>query len=166
MPDPIRNLGLFVRYARLWREARRHVRLASKTVSRHASELERLRKDKDREIRRQGELIAALQTKIELVQRESVDRIFEMQKLIGSSYILRDTDDRIQSLRYQPFDEARRDEKAKQGIYHTLDADHQNAYDAEYESHVQRGTANGLDRATIDRVWRQHEGEIVATITG
>lgn len=165
MAEFIRKFGLFARYASVWRGNRRLRRRIGMLESAHRRELAARDAEAKREIDRRDEQLAALQTKLEIVQRESVDRVFEAFRLIGTSYATREADEKIQRLRYEKFDEVRR-EANKNRLYDSLGPEHRQAYDAEYEAHVRMGEAQGYDKATIERVWREQEGSIVESLTG
>lgn len=153
---------LFQRYIRLWAKYRRQRRALDKVDATIAV----INARHDRELRRRDEMIAAQQTKIEVLQRETVDRVLESMKLIGTSYATREADERIQETRYRPIDRAKRANPNKSTLYNELSSDAQLSYDDEYESHVNIGRAQGLDDATIARAWRENEQKIVEAIDG
>lgn len=104
------------------------------------------------------------------MQTQSVDRLFEMQRLIGIGHHLREVDDKIHALRFQPFEDAKRADQTNESVRipgslrATLPEDQRTAYDMEYQAHVNRGLADGHDRATIERVWKQYEPAITQSL--
>jgi hypothetical protein len=126
-----------------------------------AVQLNALRTSKDREIFRLNELVQAYQTKLEITQRESFDRILETFKTIGISHTTREADEKIQTLRYQPYEEAR---KQNQSPYEQLTPEIKAVYDEMYENHRQMGVNSGFSESEIDRIWKENEENILADI--
>lgn len=168
---PMRSLvlrwRLFARFLRLSSQLRWYRRANANSEARHKRAIEMIQAENARQVRRVEEQNAALQTKVEIIQRECLDRILEAQRLIGMSFATRESDDRIQETRYRPFEEAKREAvDPKRRLYNDLAPEAKAAYDAEYESHVSIGRGQGLDDAEIDRFWRANEDQIVDAIGG
>lgn len=145
---------MLVRYIRLYR----YHRLTRKELLRENENLRSVISAKRREIRRLGELNAALQAKIEIVQQQACDRVLEAQRLMGMSHITRSTDERIQELRYQPYVEAKRAGDRPEDV---LSPAERHSYDEEYARHVKQGEAMGLNHAEINAAWERHKLQII-----
>lgn len=112
------------------------------------------------EIERRDRTIALLQTKVELVQREATDRVFEALKLPGIGYGAQPLDLEIARLR---LDDKTNDNNGRAG--NDLAPHDKDTYDEAYQSHVRRGRAMGYDDAQIEGIWRQNEERILQVMS-
>jgi hypothetical protein len=104
------NWRLCGRYLRLKQKFKRQKKCLDRIGAVHAGEIRRLKESKKREIDRLEQIVLTQQTKIEIIQRESADRVMEALRLVGTGYALRETDEKIRDLRFEKFEEQKREE--------------------------------------------------------
>jgi hypothetical protein len=158
------NWRLCGRYLRLKQKFKRQKKCLDRIGAVHAGEIRRLKESKKREIDRLEQIVLTQQTKIEIIQRESADRVMEALRLVGTGYALRETDEKIRDLRFEKFEEQKREENYPFSLRSSLSTDDQTEYDELFEAHKTRGLAEGYDEATIHRVWNQNEEKVLEDI--
>jgi hypothetical protein len=159
------NWRLCGRYLRLKQKFKRQKKCLDRIGAVHAGEIRRLKESKKREIDRLEQIVLTQQTKIEIIQRESADRVMEALRLVGTGYAVRDTDEKIRELRFEKFEQQKRQDEYPFSLRHTLTGEDKAQYDATFEAHRQRGIEQGLDEATIHRVWNQNEEKVLEDLS-
>lgn len=145
------------------------------------NELRRMKRSSEREMLRLEEMVEAYRAKVEIIQSETVDRILEMTRTLGTSassiaWATRDANEKISNLRFRPFDVAR--QQARSGLRPAVATDlpvkredltenERSAYDAMFQTHREMGLANGLSEEDIRRFWDQnaHEDAIETVVS-
>lgn len=154
------------KYLRALRHLYRLRRTLAAYDSKKAREFKLLAVKHEAEISRRDEIIEALRNKIEIVQKEYLDRTLEAVKLTSVGFATRDVDDRVRDLRYQPFEEKKAEQAKQKGLYFTLDETERESYDKQKEAHWELGHAEGYDESMIKRAWMENEEQVVANIQG
>lgn len=146
------------RYFRLWKWAKREIAkatLRAETAERKAARNEaKLRA----EIKRQKEIVVALQTKCEIISREMLDRVLEARNQVGISHKTSPADNELRTLRRQEFE----DEipEPDDGIPNEI----RPRYEEEYARHVDQGRSLGLDESAILKTWNEHREAILDSL--
>jgi hypothetical protein len=155
---------LWRRYLRLKAERRRLRRTLARVRGEHGAEIDAIVTKKDREIDALKLIEINLRTKLDITLRETNDRILEAYKLMGIGYSTRQLDEKISEIRQQPFEEKMQRENYPFSLRHTLADDDRARYDDAFAAHEMQGKTQGMDEATIQRVWNQNETAILDDI--
>lgn len=152
----LKRLAKYVRLSRRFRLLERQLKRIDVV---HSNEKGYLARSKDREIGRLNELLEAYRSKLEITQAGALDRMYELNKVVGLSFETRDINDKITEKRFEQFSNT----DSPKDLRSSLSPAYQAEYDAAYEHHRQMGYDAGATEAEIESTWRAHEEEIVAT---
>jgi hypothetical protein len=155
---------LWRRYLRLKADRRRLRRNLARVQTEHGAEIGAIVTQKDREIEALRLIEINLRTKLDIERREMLDRVLEAYKLSGVGYATRPTDEKISDILLGPSEEKKQRENYPFSLRHTLADDDRTRYDDAFSAHQMQGKAQGMDDATIQRVWNQNESAIIDDI--
>jgi hypothetical protein len=153
-----RGATFALRYFRLWKWARREIAKATRRAETAESKAARNEAKLRAEIKRQKEIVVALQTKCEIISREMLDRVLEARNQIGISHKTSPADNELRMLRRQEFE----DEipEPDDGIPNEI----RPRYEEEWSRHYEQGKALGMDESTIKQTWNENREAILDSL--
>lgn len=148
----MRRVGLLTRYFRLWRKSRCEIRRLRLLLSEKDEAIRTSRA----ETHKQKQYADTLQTKIEIIQRTSTDRIFEAIKLLGTGQQYAGVDSQLRDIRSDITETSFSPNESTDATDDLLER--------KKSLHWEMGRAGGLTDQEIKANWEKHRPDILASL--